>query len=199
MVYEVCIFLVAKSTRVNFVNQSKYDDLVIAPTNSSKGRWKSFTLKPGKAGQVTDSNGGAGNYDVEFTANFQHQKPKQDVLIGTFSFDNPNAWPSSVRALDRYTAFQMGYPYQSNGTKYYGMYSDPKAENWRNLGTGLIVGNINTNGLLRGTSSSYYSRMPYTAFIPNQPVANIAFTKDDTYKEWTFWASYDPNPGLFKP
>ena len=202
-----------KSTRVNFINQIKDSDLVIAPANSSKGRWKTFTVKPGKTGQITDSNGGRNNYDVEFTATLrQGALVKNDKLIGTYRFDNP--WMqsgSNMSALDKYVGMSGAYGLgRNNGINidnvtYYGAYIKPDRVNI-SYGTkddqGYTAGKINTNGLSQGPYSKqpfgdYFSKLPFTAFLPGEPVANIKRTTSSEYSEYNFWASPAPNPGLF--
>ena len=190
-----------KPTRVNFINTFRYDDLVIAPANSSKSRWKTFVVKPGKTGQVTDSNGGKNNYDVEFTAALRRGSlTKHDKIIGTFRFDNPWMGAPYMTALDKYNAL-LG-PNYVNRVPYWGNYAPPgyivkPIDLIYNNGriSGCIAGNINKSGLVPGVESTLLSKMPYTAFIPGQPCAEIKFIS--TTEEWTFWASPDPNPGLF--
>ena len=199
--YYLAIAIAARdhANSCHFINKFRYDNLVIAPANSSRGRWKEFIVKPGKSGQVTDSNGGKNNYDVEFIAKLRRGSlVKIDILIGTYRFDNPWTGPSTMTSLDRYNAL-LGPDYV-NSVPYWGVYAPPGTEvsssrlfDNKNNRKGCIAGNINKSGLLP-YDDLLLSKMPYAAIIPGQPVANI---KAINATDWNFWASPDPDPGLF--
>jgi hypothetical protein len=89
----------AMNTEVNFKNDTA-KPITVSPINSSVGRWSRFTLKPGEEfRRVSDSNGGSGNYDIEFSVEVNPKGERNDVLVGKFRADNPWASPYYMESL----------------------------------------------------------------------------------------------------
>ena len=102
-----------------------------------------------------------------------------------------------MASTDRYIGFVR--PTKIGNVKYLGSYIGSTIVPGR--GEGYIAGSINTKGLakkddINKAGGDYFSRMPYTAFVPGEPVANIKYLKGNDVR-YNFWASLDPNPGLF--
>ena len=77
-----------RPTKIVFKNYTK-KPITISPIKSSFGRWDAFTLQPNQFKSIKDSNGGTGNYDIEWSVKVNPIGIKNDVLTGQFRADNP--------------------------------------------------------------------------------------------------------------
>ena len=90
----------AMNSEINFKNLTG-KPITVSPINSSAGRWSTFTLKPGDDfRRVSDSHGGSGNYDIEFSVEVNPKGERNDILVGRFKADNPWASPYYIKSLD---------------------------------------------------------------------------------------------------
>ena len=87
-----------KPTQINIKNNLA-NDILISPINSSVGRPNFLTnISNGVTKSIRDSNGGSGNYDLEFSIKVL-APGKPDELIGEFRADNPWLFSYYVEAL----------------------------------------------------------------------------------------------------
>ncbi len=117
-----------KPTQINIKNNLA-NDILISPINSSVGRPNFLTnISNGVTKSIRDSNGGSGNYDLEFSIKVL-TPGKSDELIGEFRADNPWLTSYYVEALTdgvHYGKSSENDPLIQNGIKYITIYETGK-------------------------------------------------------------------------
>jgi hypothetical protein len=190
------------NTEINFKNETA-KPVTISPINSSVGRWSRFTLKPGEEfRRVSDSNGGSGNYDIEFRVEVNPKGQRNDVLIGRFRADNPWIRPYYIQSLDESVWYgetrDQNDPIIRNKQSFYTQYfkSDSRIETDR--GDKGIFGkadkdkmklfnDIESSGEDIELVEKYYTATANSAFDQELPFAKVVNLGDGRgTKAWNF-------------
>ena len=190
--------------RINFKNLTS-KPITIKPIKSSAGRWKAFTLRPGDSVQtIRDSNGGAGNYDIEFSVTVNPKGEKNDELIGKFRANNPFIGNFYLQSLSKEVWYGRSLkkdPIIQGGKMYtFEYFFDEKKIEPNSLGKKGVFGAINESALKSITTfegptlevgsdvTRYYSEKENGAFFPEIPFAKVEYLGEaNSTKEWNFF------------
>jgi hypothetical protein len=192
----------AMNTEINFKNQTA-KPITVRPIKSSVGRWSSFTLQPGEEfRRVSDSHGGSGNYDVEFSVEVNPKGRKNDVLIGKFRADNPWIRPYYIQSLDEKIWYgetrDQNDPIIRNGQSFYTQYfkSDDRVQTDRgdkgifgkaDKGNMTLFNDIESGGEDIELVDKYYTAEANSAFDRDLPFARVENLGDGRgAKAWNF-------------
>ena len=183
-----------KPTQINIKNNLS-NDILISPIKSSVGRQNFMTnIANGATKSIRDSNGGSGNYDLEFSIKVL-APGKPDELIGEFRADNPWFYPYYVEALTKNIWYSQSRsesdPWIINDKQYLTNYKDGRQET--DKGDKGMYGKADEDKMITRSDSDdptieyYYTQAKNGAYdksIPCIEVENLGVV--DGAKTWNF-------------